>query len=143
MKVCISCHSDVEGKKATRIREDRIIRVIRTIKRTFGIAQMNELYECEDDMQEHRKRRQSFEKSMLFASVLAGIVVVMVLAALLLSGRFDPWPIVSAFIIGTFVLVLPLFKYAPALEGVPAERISKAVEAKAEKPKARKKTKKR
>jgi cation transport ATPase len=116
MKICISCQTAVEGKKAIRIKEDRIIRVIRAVKKAFGIAQMNELYVCEDDLKEHKKRRNSFEKSMLFASVLAGIVVIMVLGALLLSGRLDPWPVFSAFVIGVFVLALPLFKYAPALE---------------------------
>lgn len=138
MKVCIACQTDVEGKKAVRIKEDRIIRAIRTIKRSLGIAQMNELYVCEEDMKKHTERRRSFEKSMLFASVFAAIIVVLVLVALLLSGRFDPWAIVSAFIIGGFVLVLPLFRYAPALEGIPPKQVGEAAE-KPARPKARKK----
>ncbi len=135
MKVCIACQTTVEGKKAIPIKEDRIIRVIRAIKRTFGIAQMNELYVCEEHLKEHKKRRSSFEKSMLFASVLAGIVVIMVLGALLLSGRLEPWPIFSAFVIGVFVLALPLFKYAPALES----STPKMVYATEAKPKGRRK----
>jgi len=135
MKICISCQTAVEGKKAIPIKEDRIIRVIRTVKKVFGIAQMNELYVCENDLKEHKKRRNSFEKSMLFASVLAGIVVIMVLGALLLSGRFEPWPVLSAFVIGVFVLALPLFKYAPALES----DTPKMVYSTAEKPKGRRK----
>jgi len=116
MKVCIACQKDVEGKKAVPVKEDRIIRTIRTVKKAMGIAQMNELYVCEADIEEHLKRRRSFEKSLLFASVLAGLIIVVVLLALLLSGRFDLWALVSALIIGGFILVLPLFKYSPALE---------------------------
>jgi hypothetical protein len=120
MKICIACQKNVEGKRAVPVKEDRIIKTIRGIKRSLGIAQMNELYVCEDDLPEHTKRRRSFEKSILFASVLAGLVVILVLVALLLSGRFDPWAVFSALIIGGFVLALPLFKYSPALESTAA-----------------------
>ena len=138
MKVCISCQKEVEGKKAIPVKEDRIIRVIRAIKRTFGIAQMNELYVCEDDIKKHIERRRAFEKSMLFASVFAGIILVLVIGALLLSGRFDLWAFVSAFIVGAFVLALPIFRYAPGQEGdvateVPAGKPKKPGKAKTKK----------
>jgi hypothetical protein len=116
MKVCIACQKDMEGKKAVPVKEDRIIKTIRAVKKAMGIAQMNELYVCEADIAEHLKRRRSFEKSLLFASVLAGLIIVVVIVALLLSGRFDLWAIISALIIGGFILVLPLFKYSPAVE---------------------------
>jgi hypothetical protein len=121
MKVCIACQKEMGGVKAVPVKEDRIIKTIRAVKRAMGIAQMNELYVCETDLAEHMKRRKSFEKSLLFASVLAGLIVVVVLVALLLSGRFDLWAIISSLIIGGFILVLPLFKYSPAVEaGTPA-----------------------
>ncbi|MBU0532371.1 hypothetical protein KKB44_02655 [Candidatus Micrarchaeota archaeon] len=116
MKICIACQKNIEGMKAVRVKEDRIIKTIRSIKTLLRIAQMNELYVCESDLPEHKNRRRSFEKSILFASVLAGLLVVVVLVALILSGRFDVWAIISAFIIGTFVLALPLFKYTPSVE---------------------------
>lgn len=120
MKICVSCEMEVEGKKAFPIREDRIIKIVRTIKKAVGIAKMNELYVCEACQDKHTVRRKAFEKSMLFASVLAGLIVVVVLVMLLLSGKLDVWAVVSAFIIGVFILVLPIFKYAPALENVPS-----------------------
>ncbi len=110
---------DVTGKPAVPVKEDRVIRTIRAVKKAFGIAQMNELYVCEADVQKHLDRRRSFEKSMLFASVFSGLIVLILLAALVLSGRFDPFAFVSAIVLALFVLALPLFKYAPALEGMP------------------------
>ena len=77
---------------------------------------MNELYVSENCLPEHLKRRRSFEKNMLFVSVIAGIIVVAILLSLVLSGKFNLWAIVSAIILGGLVLMLPLFKYVPAVE---------------------------
>jgi hypothetical protein len=121
MKICIYTQKSVEGQRAIRVHDDRVIRTIRTIKKAFGIAQMNELYVSVSHLEEHKKRRSSFEKSLLFASVFAGLIVVVVLFSLIFSGRFDLWAIISAFIIAGFVLSLPLFKYSPAL--VPGEPV--------------------
>lgn len=117
MKVCVSCQSDVEGKKAVKVREDRIIRGIRRLKKALNIAQNNELYVCQDCLPKHMERRKSFERSMLFASVFSGLILVVLVAALLLSGRFDAWAFVSAIIVGGFILALPIFRYAPGVEG--------------------------
>lgn len=128
MKVCVSCQKDVEGKPATRIREDRIIRGIRRIKQALGVAQNNELFVCSDCMPKHMERRKSFEKSMLFASVFAGLILIVLLAAFVLSGRFDLWAVVSAFIVAIFILALPVFKYTPAVEGVSALKLAPAAQ---------------
>lgn len=116
MKICIYTQKSVEGQLAVPVRDDRVIRTIRSVKKFFGIAQMNELYVSVPHIEEHRKRRRAFEKSLLFASVFAGLIIVVVIFSLVLSGRFDVWAIASAFIIAGFVLALPLFKYSPALE---------------------------
>lgn len=116
MRVCIVCEKDIEGKRAVPVKEDRIIRLVRTAKRLVGVAKMNELYVCEADLPKHSERRKGFEKSMLFASVLAALLLVLVLGMIVLSGNFDAWSLVSAFVIAGFVLVLPLFKYTPAVE---------------------------
>ncbi|MFZ5500640.1 MAG: hypothetical protein ACOY58_01830, partial [Candidatus Micrarchaeota archaeon] len=71
MKICVSCENDVAGKEAYPVKEDRIIRAIRSIKKALKIAQMNELYVCKDCLEAHGKKRKSFEKTMLFAAILA------------------------------------------------------------------------
>jgi hypothetical protein len=120
-KLCVSCQVDVEGKKAFPIAEDRVIRGIRGVKKALGVAQMNKLFVCEACMPKHMERRRSFEKTMLFASVLAGIMLLIMIIAPLLSGRFEAWAFLSGFIVAGFIVLLPvMFKYVPAVEGVSA-----------------------
>lgn len=116
MKVCISCQQDVAGKRAVRVKEDRIISGIREIKKALKVAQMNELYVCEADLRQHLERRKGFEKGVLFASILAGGIFIILTGSLVLSGRFDLWAIVSSLLLAGFVMALSLFRYAPALE---------------------------
>lgn len=119
MRICIYTQKSVDGQLAVPVRDDRIIKTIRAVKKFFGIAQMNELFVSVPHLEEHKKRRRQFEKSLLFASVFAGLIIVVVLFSLLFSGRFDIWAIASAFIIAGFVLALPLFKYSPAIVTTP------------------------
>lgn len=151
MKVCVSCEEDVAGKDAVAVKEDRVIRLIRSVKKTLRIAQMNELYVCSDCMVEHKKKRKSFEKTMLFASLLSALLALLVVIAPLLSGRIEIWGFFSGIILAAFVLTLPVyFKYTPAVEvsamaAVPApEAIAKAVKPeKAAKKPVKKKTKRK
>ncbi|NYZ74077.1 hypothetical protein H0O00_02960 [Candidatus Micrarchaeota archaeon] len=115
-KMCVSCQADVEDKTAFPIKEDRIIRGLRAIKMRLGIAQMNKLFVCESCVPKHAERRRSFERTMLFASVFAGFVVLLLLYSTISSGRFDAWVVISAFVVALFALLLSLFRYAPAIE---------------------------
>ncbi|MBI5227625.1 hypothetical protein HY988_03495 [Candidatus Micrarchaeota archaeon] len=117
MKVCIICEKEIQGK-AVAVKEDRIIRVLRTIKKTFNVAKMNDLYVCEEDKKKHEERRKSFEKGVLFASIGAGIVIVILLAKTILTGAIEAWSILSGLILAGFIILLPLFRYTPAVEGM-------------------------
>jgi len=117
MKVCIVCQKDIAGKDAVPIKEDFIIRGIRSFKQFFHIAANNELYVCADDVPVHEKRRGEFERSMIFFGVLSSLVVIILIGTLLLSGRFDIFAFISAIVIGVFILLLSVvFKYSPALK---------------------------
>ncbi len=116
MKVCIVCEKEITDNKATAVKEDRIIRTLRSIKGMFKIAKKNELYVCSEDLKKHEERRKSFEKGVLFASIGAGIVIVVIIAKTVLSG-FEGWSIASGFVLAGFILMLPLFRYTPAVEG--------------------------
>jgi hypothetical protein len=117
-RMCVVCQTEVGNRRAVPVREDRIIRVIRTVKKSLGIAQMNQLYVCEACTLKHTERRRSFEKTLLFASVLAGIMLILLLLVPILSGRFDAWAFVSGILVAAIILLVPvMFKYVPAVEG--------------------------
>jgi hypothetical protein len=116
MKVCISCEADVSGKKAYPIKEDRVIRTLRKLKKALGIAKMNDLYVCESCLEKHKIHRQSFEKNRLLAIVCGSLIIIALLGMLILSGRLNPWAALSIIIIGAFVMLLPFFTYTPAVQ---------------------------
>jgi|GEM_PF-1001448 len=121
MKVCIVCEKDVEGKSAVPIKEDAIIRTIRGVKQFFKIAQGNELYVCEADIQKHMEKRRGFERSLIFFGVLAALVILLLVGSLLLSGHFDIIAFLFAIVLGLLILVFAVvFKYAPGLDQGPA-----------------------
>ncbi|MBI5046787.1 hypothetical protein HZC07_03580 [Candidatus Micrarchaeota archaeon] len=115
MKVCILCEKEVHGS-AHKIKEDRIIATVRKIKKMFKIAKMNELYVCQEDFEKHRKRREEFETSVLFSTVLGGLLGIILVVLLILSGNLDLWAFLSAILVGAFVIMLPVFRYVPAIE---------------------------
>jgi hypothetical protein len=125
MKVCISCQKDVSGKMAYPVKWDRFLSIILTIKKALHIAQMNELYVCEDCLQKHQERRAAFERSMMLAGVLAGIIILLILSTLILGGRFDAFAFFAGILLAVVMLLFPLFRYAPALEGMPTKPFGK------------------
>ncbi len=116
MKICIVCEKEIKGNAGSPVKEDRIIRTLRKIKEMFKIAKKNELYVCKEDLKKHQERRKSFEKGVLFTSIGAGLVIVVTIARTILSG-FQAWAILSGVVLAFFILLLPLFKYTPAIEG--------------------------
>lgn len=143
-KVCVDCQQDVAGKRAIKVREDRVIRLIRSVKRLLKISKENELYICENCFAKHEERRKSFEKTMLVFAVVAALIIILMVFTIILSGRIELWAIASGvLIIVLLALFSVIFKYVPAVEGT--DMVPIPAEAKgAEKPKAKKpkKTKK-
>jgi len=125
MKVCVDCQQEVVGKKAVRVKEDRTIRMLRSIKRLLRISKENELYVCEADLEKHLERRKSFEKTMLIFAAIAAFIVVLLLVTILFSGRFEILTIISAILIGVFLFLFSvIFKYVPAVESLSPQLVS-------------------
>ncbi len=144
MKICVDCQKDVSGMRAVPVKEDRIIRFIREVKRFFKVSKENELYICYSCRVKHDERRKSFEKTMLIFSVVAALIILLMLITILLSGRFELWAVVSGLMIILLLFVFSLiFKYVPATAGseavlIPGKPVKEKAEAKP-KPKRRKK----
>jgi len=120
-KVCIDCQKEVAGGRAVRVKEDRIILMLRAVKRALKISKENELYVCGDCIEIHEKRRKSFEKTMLIFAVVAALIIVLMFFTVVLSGRFELWAILSGILIIVLLALFSIiFKYVPATEGAEA-----------------------
>ena len=115
-KICIVCEKDVAHEQdAVKVKEDAIIRTIRSIKQKIGKAKNNELYVCKEDLDKHLKKRKGFENLMLMVSVLCGIVIIIFILGILSSGKLDTYAFISIILICLLLLVAALLAYAPAL----------------------------
>ena len=118
-KVCVDCQKEVNGKRAVKIKEDRIILALRAAKRALKISRENELYVCEECLTKHEKRRKSFEKTMLIFAVVAALIIVLMVFTIILSGRLELWAILSGILIIALLAVFSvIFKYVPATQGM-------------------------
>lgn len=124
-KVCVDCQKEVNGKRAVKVKEDRIILALRAAKRALKISRENELFICEDCFEKHEKRRKSFEKTMLIFAVVAALIIVLMVFTIILSGRLELWAILSGILIIALLAVFSIiFKYVPATDGTEMVLIS-------------------
>jgi hypothetical protein len=130
MRICISCQKDVQGKKSYPVQWDRFLKLILAVKKALRIAQGNELFVCEDCLAKHQERRRSFERSMVLAGVLAGIIFLLLISTFVLKGTFDAWAFFAGIVLSLVVLLFPLFRYVPALVGMPVRPFGKPQAAK-------------
>ncbi len=125
-KVCIICQKGISGN-AAKVKNDGVIDAIRKIKNALKVAQNNELYVCNADMQAYADRRKKFEKDVVAYGVLALAVVIMLVGLPLLGGKFDIIVLIYSLLLGTIVFVLgAMIKYVPAIEKItvqPTEKI--------------------
>ncbi|MEM4389996.1 MAG: hypothetical protein QXG98_05030 [Candidatus Micrarchaeia archaeon] len=109
--VCIICGRQRSGAP---VADDAVIRTIRWLKRRLGVLQGNKLVVCRDDMEEHQRRRQRFEKHLI---QYGAIFFVLAIAMLVLSGSLLGMLIIvvmAAFILALVIVVdyTPLVKKA-------------------------------
>ena len=106
--VCIVCREEKEGAP---VKDDAVISTIRAVKTRLGLASNKELVVCGDCLEEHKKRRQGFEKNLVQYGAF-GLIVLVVLFILTQT--------LNALFVGVMLLalmlVMSLFYYHPALE---------------------------
>ena len=120
-KVCIICKKDLGSKnvkEAKEISDDFVIRAIRKIKNTLKIASNNKLYICKEDLETHKKRRKSFEKSLVLSVVIALLVFFgLALLPVITSGTINLGSIALGLVIALLLILLCGFlKYVPAVK---------------------------
>lgn len=98
--------------------DDAVIRTIRWAKRKLGVAQGNKLVVCPEDMEEHLKRRQRFEKRLIQYGALFFVLAV---AMLLLSGSLAG--VLVIVLMAAFIMALVIaVNYTPHVRKTGRER---------------------
>ena len=116
-KLCILCEKPVEGKRAVKVREDNILKLIRDFKRATNTAKNNELYVCEEDIKKHTERRKNFQKAVLLFGVGAVLVFILALISMVIAGSFNIISFVSALLIcGLLIIFAVILRYTPDVE---------------------------
>ena len=116
-RVCIVSRKEVPAGSGTPIKQDAIIGTIRKIKSRLGILQNNELVVSDECLEEYQKKRSKFEKmAVVYTTIAAVLVLLLVFAPLLFGAPFNPMSIFFAVVLGIMVAALALLGYVPGLD---------------------------
>jgi len=113
------CIVDRKNKDGIPIRDDFILKSIRRIKETLNVSTGNQLIVCKDHIEEAKKRRTKFEKSLMTSAGLGAVIGVILLLISLFSGR-SLIGILQSVVLLAFLVVLmaslSLYQYFPAMQ---------------------------
>lgn len=112
-KVCIVCYKEVSSNHL--VQDDIVIRAIRAIKQRLGNAKNNTLVVCDSCMAEHKKKRESFERSLVMYIALGGLVFLLFAFLPLMSGGFSIASLLLGLVVGGLLVSLSIFRHWPKL----------------------------
>jgi predicted nucleic acid-binding Zn ribbon protein len=121
-RVCVVCQKERVG---AQIKEDFVIRGIRRIKQMFKATTGNKLVVCGECKEIAKKKRQTFEKTLLTYLGLGGIILLIMLVLALISGGPIMSILQSVVVLLFFVILLAalsLLNYFPSFEGYEASK---------------------
>jgi len=115
--ICLICEKNREG---TPIKEGHVIKLIKKIKQTFGIAKGSRLVICSSCMQEYTKRRTGFEKTIMIWMIIGLILALLLVVPPILLGDNILGILrsigVSIVLIIVLLVLVGLVRYIPSLE---------------------------
>lgn len=116
-KVCII---DREEKAGIPIKEDIVINAIRAIKRKLRISTGNDLVVCAAHVEEAKKRRERFERSLMTSAGIGAVLgIILVLLAIFNPNRSIVSVLQAIIFLLLLVLImaaLSLYQYFPAIK---------------------------
>jgi hypothetical protein len=125
-KVCIIHQKPSDG---TPVKDDLILKTIRGLKQAFKVSTGNQLVVCNAHLEEARKKRAKFEKSLITSAGVGAIFGIIMLVLSIFSQR-SLIDILSAIVLLVFLVVvmasLSLYQYFPALEEGPKRKVAAA-----------------
>ncbi|VVC01365.1 Uncharacterised protein [uncultured archaeon] len=135
-KVCIVCEKEKSGYP---VEDDAVIHAIRRVKQAFKVARNNELVVCEDCLEEHRKKRQKYEKNLVMHVVIAAIVLIIFFFVSVFSPSGISFTgILLGILLAALVVGLSVFNHWPKIAESGAKAAAPAEAKKAAKGKKRK-----
>lgn len=119
--VCIVCKKELDKKNlkdAKAVKEDKVIKTIRALKKALKIATNAQLYVCKEHVAEQQKRRKEFEKSIVITGLLAALVFIGLAAVpILAKGQLNIGSIFAGLLIAVLLVLLGGFlKYTPQIK---------------------------
>ena len=115
-KVCIIHQKESDG---IPVRDDFVLKAIRGVKKAFSISTGNQLVVCKAHIEEAKKRRAKFERSLMTSAGIGALFGLVMLVVSILSQRsiFD---ILRSILLLIFLVIvmsaLSLYQYFPAIE---------------------------
>lgn len=133
MRVCFVCQKEQKPGQGTPVKDDIVIRAIRRIKKAFGISTGNVLVVCNNCLEESKKRRQKFERSLLTFGGLGAVLGVILLIAAILSGKSLIAILQSLLLLVFLVVIFSLFsllQYHPTVATEVEKKAAKKIKRK-------------
>jgi len=116
--VCIVCEKEKEG---VPVKEDNIIKFIRSIKKRLGVAKGYSLDVCSDCWAKYEEKRKNYEKSMLTWLVIGAALIVIMLLLIILTGWINFVNMITtilmlAILLGIMIGLVFISRYVPKTE---------------------------
>ncbi|MCX8175017.1 MAG: hypothetical protein N3E51_02325 [Candidatus Micrarchaeota archaeon] len=111
-KVCIICEKETDG---SAVADDFVIRTIRAVKQRFGIAKNNILVVCSSCMEEHRKRRERYERNLVMHVLVAAIILFAFVLLPVFTTGFSVSALVLGILLAAIIIGLSIFSHHPKL----------------------------
>jgi len=112
-KVCIVCHNEKNGRS---VADDAVIRTIRRVKNSLGIATNNKLVVCDGCMGAHEEKRKKYERELAMHLVLGGLALLLFILLPIFTGGFSLMSVFLGLVLFLFITALSVLQYSPKLE---------------------------
>jgi hypothetical protein len=117
--ICFICEKEIE--KGYKVKDSFVLETIRKIKQKFKILKNNQLYVCENCLENYKKRRANFERNnKINLAILIIITIIMFLIPLINGLDISIGSIISniilLIILAAVLGLLSIFTYVPAIE---------------------------
>jgi hypothetical protein len=103
-KACIICGEEVASGRP--VQDDAVIKAIRAVKQSLGVARNNELVVCGGHMEAYQKKRQAYERKLAVYAVISAAVLAFFIFLPIFTTGFSLYSSFAGFALAAFVMLL-------------------------------------